>query len=990
MRLNRKILLITIGILALALLVSSIVTLRTFRENYTNALITGSFGIAHSIESLVNELLQLGLPLESLSDLDKKLAEVVQKNEHITYAAILSPESKALFHSQSDLVGRFFLGEVALRSLNITQDTWQLYDRFDGLTYYDVAIPLFDEGKRIGFIHLGFPTSVVEDKMIEGIEQLMLNMFLTFALLALLLNLFLRKQVVGPIKRLSDYAESIAAGEYGSVLNLRRKDEIGKLSNSLQRMSKRLASQIDELKRSGMRLEQKVEERTSQLADANQTLQVSNDHLKQALERERSLTIALSKSEERFRILFEDSKAVMLIIDPEDQRIVDANKAAVAYYGYAEETLSEMKISDINILTESQIEEETNQAQQEDRSHLYFRHRLASGEIRDVEVHNGPIDWEGRIVLYSIIHDVTARKKAEAELDYIAHYDALTGLPNRLLKTDRLRQAMARSRRSGLSLAVCYLDLDGFKPINDSYGHSVGDLILVQIAQRLQATVREGDTVSRIGGDEFVLILSELSGLDQCKRILDRVLNIISDPISIGEDDVEVHASIGLTFYPEDDADADILLRHADQAMYVAKEMGKNRYHLFDPIEDKQVKAHQEILHLLEQGIRENHLLLHYQPKVDMLDCKVVGLEALVRWNHPDRGLLYPVEFLHIATDTDVEILLGNWVIESAIIQLGKLRQQGVGLSISVNISVNHLQHPNFVANLREILSRYPELKPGELEFEILESASIDDLNQIFHTLVACRELGIQFALDDFGTGYSSLAYFHRLPVDLLKVDKTFVKGMLEDPQDLTIVDSVVRLARAFDHPVIAEGVESLEHGAALLRVGCRLGQGYGIARPMPAEAIPEWLEQWRSNLEWQTLKQRLYENSGIDIYAAIASHQHWVSKLIDQIAKGESFHHLPVDSKHCAFGRWFLGTGYVHYGHMDLYSEICDLHEEIHHLGSSIAKSLNDEAGDQVEATIQQMQRRSDQFVTKLRALNQAAMNSTDRDDNKRLSFVN
>ncbi len=989
MRLNRKILLIIIGILALSLLGSSIVNLQSFRKNYTDALVTGSFGVAHSIESLVNELLLLGLPLESLSGMDKKLLEVVSMNEHIVYAGIVDPDGKVLFHSRADLVGKIVDDEVSMRTLNLEQDTWQLYHRFDGLTYYDVAVPLFDGEERIGVIRLGFPTSVIEEKMNEGIQQLLLNMLVTFILIALLLNLFLRKQVVDPIIRLSRYAESISQEKYGAELNLSRNDEIGRLAGSLHRMSQRLEAQISKLKRSGLDLEQMVEERTHQLAEANQTLQVSNDDLTQALERERSLTIALTQSEERFRILFEDSKAVMLIVDPQSGTIVDANKAAAAYYGYSEDALHGMKVSKINTLSDRQVENELQRAKEEERSHFYFQHQLANGEIRDVEVHSGPINWEGRTVLYSIIHDVTDRKRAEAELDHIAHYDSLTGLPNRLLKTDRLRQAMARSRRSGHSLAVCYLDLDGFKPINDTYGHAVGDLILVEVAQRLLSTVREGDTVSRIGGDEFVLILSELNSLDECNRILDRVLNVISDPMTIGENDVEVYASIGISLYPEDDADADILLRHADQAMYIAKEKGRNRYHLFDPIEDKQVKAHHEVLQLLEHGIQRDDLVLHYQPKVDMLDCKVVGLEALVRWRHPEKELLYPADFLHLATDTDVEIQLGNWVIENALIQLDRFREQGLALSVSVNISVNHLQHPSFVSGLQAILSRYPEFKSGDLEFEILESASIDDLNQIFHTLVACRELGIQFALDDFGTGYSSLAYFHRLPVDLLKIDKTFVRDMLEDPQDLTIVDSVVRLAGAFDHPVIAEGVESLEHGAALLRIGCRLGQGYGIARPMPAEEIPEWLQAWSHNLEWQTLKHRFYESDGIDIYASIASHQRWVSKLVDQIRAGDSISHALVDSKHCNFGKWFQGAGYVHYGHLEIYEEICDLHEEIHLLGAAITRLINKDSGDQVELKIREMQRRSEQFIEKLELLNQTAMSDAAKGSASRLTLV-
>ncbi|MCU7915589.1 MAG: EAL domain-containing protein [Candidatus Thiodiazotropha sp. (ex Gloverina cf. vestifex)] len=972
MRLNRKILLFTIGILAALLLVSSMVSVLNFRTNYTDALITGTFGIGHSIESLLNELLMLGLPLESLSGMDKKLAEVVDMNEHIAYATVIDPNGKVVFHSQPDLVGRLFTDEVSHNSLKSDGPIWQPYDRFDGKHYFDVAIPLFDGSQRIGVVRLGFPSSVIEDKVMEAVRQLLVNKLLTFIFIAVVLNLLLRREIIEPIKKLSNYAESIADGEYGRKIELDRKDEIGRLSESIERMSERLEEQIEALKRSGFELEEKVDERTQQLAQTNQTLLDSNENLKQTLDRERDLTVALSKSEERFRMLFEHNKAVMLVIDPKDGSIIGANKAAENYYGFAREDMLQKNIGDVNTLSKEEIEHEMDMAREEKRSHFYFQHTLASGEVRDMEVHSGPIDWNGRQVLYSIIHDVTDRKKAEAELDRIAHYDALTGLPNRLLKTDRLRQAMVRSRRTGFSVAVCYLDLDGFKPINDTYGHDVGDLILVEIARRLQLTVREGDTVSRIGGDEFILILSELSGIEQCKQILDRVLCKVSAPISIqgGEAEVEVFASIGLTLFPEDDADADILMRHADQAMYIAKELGKNRYHLFDPVEDRQVKAHREIVQLLEQAVANNQFILHYQPKVNMSTCEVMGMEALIRWNHPEKGLLYPNDFLQYLINTDLEVEVGNWVIESALKQQMLMREMGVDLSVSVNIGAYHLQKPGFVKHIQELMASHPEIKPGDIEFEILETASIDDVNQIYHTLVSCRELGIRFALDDFGTGYSSLAYFHRLPVDLLKIDQTFVRDMLEDPQDLTIVDSVVRLAGAFDQPVIAEGVESLEHGAALLRLGCHLGQGYGIARPMPAEQMPDWLEGWKENVEWQGLKSRLYDIDGADIHAAITSHRDWVGNLIEALQLDCSIPPAQLDSKHCAFGRWFHGVGYVQYGHLTVYNEIRKIHEEIHALGHEMVGLFSQGHRDLALSRVPELELMRDRFVGKLETL--------------------
>ncbi len=937
MRLKRKILLFTIGILAISLLVSSVITVQSFRKHYTDALITGSFGLAHSIESQLHEILALGLPLNSISGMDRKLTEVVEKNKHIAYAYVMDLEGRVLFHSQPGQVGQLLDRAEDRRALEADGPIWQGYEHNDGHQIIDLSLPLLDQGQPISVIRLGFPASVIDSKVVDAIQQLLMNVILTFLLLALLLNIFLHRHVVSPIKQLSKYAETIAGGMHSNSVHLRRSDEIGLLSKALLRMSATLKQQIEALKSGGQLLEEKVAARTRQLAQTNTILESSNDDLKRALRRERELTEALRSSEERFRMLFEQNKAVMLIIDPQDGRIMAANKVAVAYYGYPIARLLQFKINDINTLSSDEISDEMKLAQQEERNHFYFRHRLASGEVRDVEVHSGPINWDERSVLYSIIHDVTDRKRAEAELKHIAHYDALTGLPNRLLKTDRLRQAISRSRRSNTSVAVCYLDLDGFKPINDRYGHDIGDLILIETARRLQETVREGDTVSRIGGDEFVLILCDLSGLEQCKIVLDRVLQEVSRPIAIDDVIVEVYASIGLTLFPEDDEDADILLRHADQAMYVAKENGKNRYHVFDPLEDKQVRAHKKKIQRLKQALEEKEFLLLYQPKVNMLTSEVIGMEALIRWKHPEKGLLPPSDFLYYLTNTDLEIELGNWVIHQALEQQAVLRQAGLALPVSVNIGAYHLQYGGFVDDIRRLLKDRPLRQAGDLEFEILESASIEDITHIFHTLVSCRDLGIRFSLDDFGTGYSSLAYFHRLPVDILKIDQTFVQNMLEDPQDLTIVDSVVRLAGAFNHPVIAEGVESLEHASALLRLGCHLGQGYGIAMPMSLDELVSWKRTWDNNQEWQELKYRFAQDDMIDVQSAIANHREWISNLCDMLRQDQLELSVQLDSRHCNFGRWLHGVGFLHYGHLPVFDEIRKQHERVHALGREL-----------------------------------------------------
>jgi len=952
-----------------------VVSIQSFRRHYTDALVGGSFGVAHSIESLLNELLALGLPMHSLSGMDRKLAEVVEKNAHIAYIYVMDERGGVVFHSQPSEVGGVRDRDVDRKALRSDKPIWQRYRDEQGEQLIDLSLPLFDDHQRLGAIRLGFPEAVIDDKVMEAVWQQLANVLITFGLIALLLNIFLRRQVVDPIKRLSRYADSIAKGVPYDSVRFNRKDEIGLLSAALVRMSATLKHQIEELRSGGRLLEEKVQARTRQLAQTNNILESSNRNLKQALQRERELSEALRHSEERFRMLFEHNKAVMLIIDPSDGRIIAANKVAVAYYGYTQEQLLQMRISDINTLSAEEISREMKRAQQEERNHFYFRHALASGEVREVEVHSGPITWDDRQVLYSIVHDVTDRKRAEQELQRIAHYDALTGLPNRLLKDDRLHQAISRSRRNLTSVAVCYLDLDGFKPINDTYGHDIGDLILIETAQRLQATVREGDTVSRIGGDEFVLILSDLSGVEQCQLILDRILQTVAQPIAFEETVVEVCASIGLTLFPQDDADADILVRHADQAMYVAKENGKNRYHLFDPVEDRQVRAHREKLQRLAQALADEEFILHYQPKVNMLTCEVIGLEALLRWNHPEKGLLMPGSFLYYLNNSELEIEVGNWVIQRALQHQRELREAGLDCPVSVNISAHHLQHSGFVDTIRDQLAALPLQHPGDLEFEILESASIEDMTNIFHTLVGCRELGVRFSLDDFGTGYSSLAYFHRLPVDSLKIDQTFVQDMLEDPQDLAIVDSVVRLAGAFKQPVIAEGVESLEHGAALLRLGCYLGQGYGIARPMPLEALLEWKREWENDREWHELKFRFQQDEGVDVAAAIASHRHWVEGLKAMLDEQLREPRVQLDSRHCSFGRWFHGIGYLHYGHLPLYEEIRRRHESMHVLGQELVELCSHGFRQEALNRVGELESERDRFIALIEHLQGAEL---------------
>ncbi|TWX69979.1 EAL domain-containing protein [Colwellia sp. C1TZA3] len=464
-------------------------------------------------------------------------------------------------------------------------------------------------------------------------------------------------------------------------------------------------------------------------------------------------------------------------------------------------------------------------------------------------VKNAASEISHYVALYS---DITQLNKAhQSQLERMAHYDDLTNLPNRTLLADRLKQAILQSSRHHDALAVAFLDLDGFKTVNDTHGHHVGDELLIIISLRIKAALREGDTLARIGGDEFVLILTDLSKNEECNKVLERLLLTVSEPVTVDNVVLNVSASIGVTLYPQDDVDADILIRHADQAMYIAKQAGKNCYHLFDSALDDAVNIKQENIGNISAALSKREFVLYYQPKVNMSTGAVVGVEALIRWQHPVRGLVPPLDFLPMIENHALSLDVGEWVIGSALSQISQWQSIGLTFPISVNISAYQLQQTGFVERLAALLATHPDVSPHLLELEVLETSAFNDINYIIATMNACIELGVKFALDDFGTGYSSLTYLRRLPASLIKIDQTFIRDMLTDADDLAIVLGVVSLAKAFQLEVIAEGVETIEHGTALLKLGCKLAQGYGIARPMPAGEVLTWLDSWQPDSAW-------------------------------------------------------------------------------------------------------------------------------------------
>jgi diguanylate cyclase (GGDEF)-like protein len=462
-------------------------------------------------------------------------------------------------------------------------------------------------------------------------------------------------------------------------------------------------------------------------------------------------------------------------------------------------------------------------------------------------------DADGLVTNYvGTSYEITQSKAAEEEIRYLAFYDSLSGLPNRKLLLDRINQSLAFSARSGLKSALLFIDLDNFKSLNDTLGHDYGDMLLQQVAQRLVSCVREGDTVARLGGDEFVIMLEDLSAeyidsAEQTEAVANKILAALNQPYHLGTHEYRNTASIGATVLGDTLQSADVLMKQADIAMYQAKKAGRNNLRFFDPKMQETVNARAAIEEGLYKALKNSQFKLYYQIQVNGVQANgrhnPLGAEALVRWVHPERGLIAPGEFIALAEESGLILSIGLWVLETACAQLRAWQQNALtkDFVLAVNVSAKQFRQADFVNQIKDVTQRFA-INPAKLKLELTESLLLENIEETIVKMNTLHEIGIHFSLDDFGTGYSSLQYLKRLPLDQLKIDQSFVRDIVVDQSDRSIVRTVIAMAKSLDMNVIAEGVETEAQFKLLLENGCMCYQGYLFGKPMPIEEFDAYI----------------------------------------------------------------------------------------------------------------------------------------------------
>jgi diguanylate cyclase (GGDEF)-like protein/PAS domain S-box-containing protein len=548
-------------------------------------------------------------------------------------------------------------------------------------------------------------------------------------------------------------------------------------------------------------------------------------------------------SEERYRDMFDRSPSPMWVWDDETLSIITVNQAAIDHYGYSREEFEHMSLRELWVPSERARNEENIRERAQLRTmYVQSTHYTKDQRVISVEVTARAFKLGSRSVWLTLVNDVTERLRVEEKLLHLAHYDTLTDLPNRVLFYDRLRKTLALSKRNGWITGVLFMDIDRFKNINDTLGHAVGDQLLRQVSERLVCSVRASDTVGRLGGDEFAVVLTNLTLDTDAGVVAQKIIDKFNEPFRLDGAEVYVTPSIGITLYPKDGTEQDELIKHADAAMYRAKDSGRNNFQYYSPEMSVRGQAVLQLEGSLRRALEHDEFLLHYQPKADIASGVINGCEALLRWQRLGKGLVSPAEFIPVLEETGLIVQAGEWVLNTVCKQINTWLSAGITpVPIAVNLSARQFLQPDLGTTIERILASH-NIDPKWIELEITESSLMANPQDAARVLGFLKSLGLSISIDDFGTGYSSLSYLKRFPLDALKIDRSFVRDISTDANDAAITRAVISMAHSLGLKVVAEGVETSEQLAFLAEHRCDIVQGYYLAKPLPAQQCTQAL----------------------------------------------------------------------------------------------------------------------------------------------------
>ncbi|RFF28385.1 MULTISPECIES: bacteriohemerythrin [unclassified Wenzhouxiangella] len=626
-----------------------------------------------------------------------------------------------------------------------------------------------------------------------------------------------------------------------------------------------------------LNMHQQLSRQTLELIEERKARSRAEAELGEALQR---------RAEDRYRAVFDSSADAIVVFDVDAERVLDVNESACKLFGQTREELVGRHVTELHPPElKDEIGSEFDRFIESATDFLLVETRIRRGDGTELPVEiSGGQQFAGPSGqnAVAIFRDISSRLEARRELEYIAYHDPLTGLGNRAWIVEAIAESMVDLPEDNAWLAVMELDIDQFRHINDVHGQVFGDELLVRLARRWEALLGSEARLARLGGDEFVVLVPKVSDRGEVHRLASRLMKAGEKLLRIDGKTLSVSFSAGIRYCSANSPiEPDLLLRQANQAMYQAKLKGRSRYEEFDVDRESIIQQQHLTINAVRAALDNQELTIHYQPQVNSRTGRILGVEALLRWQHPEQGLLSPAAFLPAIESHPFSIQLGEWVIETALRQMRIWNQQDLHLAVGVNIGSLQLQDNEFPSLVERLLNKYPEIDPRSIEFEVLESGALEDLERAIDNLNALRALGVSISIDDFGTGYASLTYLKQIPAHVLKIDRSFVHDMLEEADELPLLLGIITMADSFGMEVLAEGVETAEHARLLLELGCEQAQGYAIARPMPPDQVPAWVEQWEPDPGWKDVLPIL--RSDLAGLSAISAHRRWFNALQSQ-----------------------------------------------------------------------------------------------------------